>query len=247
MTPSSVPEKQTELTFEWREPRLRQRLRLLLYLGLAFLLHAVCFYVFQVVYPSSTIGLPVPMRVMVLSPDNAAAQDTLREVEDRLAGYGLGPGDRAETVSLDDYNNYQPSFAEYRPKLRDLPRGSVARLPLPGAFDQDALPPLRTGLQTRPPEAASDPIAPVVIFNGELASRKLMDSPELDKLFAKDHGTLATFSIGVNASGVVEYCLPEKDEFRVENLDALLRAMFRFRFDPLPGSGVVWGTATVEW
>jgi hypothetical protein len=247
MTPSPLTDQPLESTFEWREPRMRQRLRLLCFFLVAVVIHAGCFYVFQVVYPSSTRGIPVPMRLMVLSPNDPAAQDVLQEVEDRVVGYGLSPGDRAVTVSLE--NNYQPSFAGYRPKLRDLPQGSITRMPLPGAFDGDVLPPATStagGERRESVPGPHEPTEPLVVFGGALSDRIVTLLPKLGKLFAKNHGTLATFTVGVNRAGVVEYCLPE-EEFRADDLDALQSALIQFRFEPRSEGGIVWGTAIVEW
>ena len=240
------------LTFDWKESRFRQRLHLLFFVGIAFLIHAVCFYVFQVVYPSSTRGLPMPKRLVILNPDNPAAIEAIREVEDRLAGYGLGPGDRAETVSLSAFTLYEPSFAGYQPGLRDLPMSSLAQLPLPRSLEETTLPPVRIPIPVMPAEHAEDPAEPLVLIDGPLAARKVTDPAlhrKLSSHFAENHGTLCTFSIGVNAAGVIAYCFPDEEDFRVENLEQLQRTLMELRFTPVPDSGneITWGTLTVEW
>ena len=65
------------LLFGWDSPR-QQKAVLATFLVLSLVAHALCFYVFQIVYPTPVALLPPPARVTFIAPDSEEGQTLLR-------------------------------------------------------------------------------------------------------------------------------------------------------------------------
>ena len=75
------PELATEpLLFSWDSPR-RRRAAFLGFLALSLFAHAVCFYIFQVVYPPTVTLLPPPARVALITPASEEGRTLLRWID----------------------------------------------------------------------------------------------------------------------------------------------------------------------
>jgi hypothetical protein len=152
--------------------------------------------------------------------------------------------------------------------LKDLPIDVADRLPLPEALlGRSTLPPPE---QLPPPDRPPreplpiKPEQPALAFGGRIARRPLLRQPELGGIFDVDANAVTTFAIGVDAAGVVRYCMPDED-FQADQLEALRRAqsqsdqshadrlkelrqaLYQMRFVPESGVGLTWGFVTVEW
>ncbi|MGK0188849.1 MAG: hypothetical protein ACI9R3_004663 [Verrucomicrobiales bacterium] len=265
---NSATDPANGLTFEWQEKRHKQLARIAFYFVLAVVLHAGFFYVFKVVYPSSTQSLPLPARVMLLSEDDPAVRAVLAEVEDRTAAYSPYLGTDVGTVSLRKYTTYQPSFAEHQLELRDPPANVAKRLPLPNALGGAALLPKAESLPA-PSIVQPDnhlppgPRHPALTIGGHLAQRVLEHRPLLDRIFSASSDAVVTFALSVDEAGIVQSCLPD-DNLHSDQSEALRRAasqadlkalgrqLYQLRFNSVPGKGnpkddLTWGFVTVEW
>ncbi len=69
---SSAPTEGT-LLFHWDRPR-RRKVAIAGFLLASAMLHALCFYLFQVVYPPTISLLPPPAQVSVIAPTTAEAR-----------------------------------------------------------------------------------------------------------------------------------------------------------------------------
>src|SRR5207244_8729083 len=65
-----------DLLFHWEPPR-RRKLAIAGFLLASVALHALCFYIFQVVYPPVISLLPPPARVTVITPASEEARTFL--------------------------------------------------------------------------------------------------------------------------------------------------------------------------
>ncbi|MDA0811480.1 MAG: hypothetical protein O3C21_03670 [Verrucomicrobia bacterium] len=250
------------LTFEWADGRNRQRLRIAFFLIIALIVHAGFFYLFRVVYPTTRQSLPMPSRVLLLSENNLAMRALLAEVEDRTAAYDPSLGSTVGSAQLSDYTTYQPSFAGHELELKDPPVGVANRLPLPDAFAGPPLLPTPTKApllelprrQLLPP----GPTKPALAFGGDLAKRELVSTPDLAGIFSESSDVVATYTLAVDAAGIVQSCLPDQD-FQADQSEALRRAasqadlkalgqsLYQLRFKSTGGTGLTWGFTTVEW
>src|SRR5262249_61572486 len=74
--------------FTWDSPR-RQRTMLAAFLVLSLVAHALCFYVFQIVYPTPVALLPPPGRVTFIAPDSEEGGTQLRWIVQDDPAVGL--------------------------------------------------------------------------------------------------------------------------------------------------------------
>ena len=65
------------LLFSWDSPRQRKTM-LAAFLVLSLMAHALCFYVFQIVYPTPVALLPPPARVTFIAPDSEEGRTLLQ-------------------------------------------------------------------------------------------------------------------------------------------------------------------------
>src|SRR5580704_2692909 len=88
----------TSLLFNWAPPK-GKKLLLIGFLALSFLLHAVGFYLFKIIYPPAVTVLPPPARINLIAANSEEGRTLLRwiDAEDpALASATLRP---AETRS----------------------------------------------------------------------------------------------------------------------------------------------------
>src|SRR5678815_5383379 len=109
------------LLFSWDSPR-RRRTMLAAFLVLSLMAHALCFYVFQIVYPTPVALLPPPARVTFIAPDSEEGRTLLRwiDAEDPAVAFTthLEPGARFGALPKTDH---LPSYSTVDPVLKDLP------------------------------------------------------------------------------------------------------------------------------
>jgi hypothetical protein len=57
------------LIFSWDSPQGR-KITIAIFLALSVVGHALCFYIFQIVYPPTVALLPPPARLTLITPDS---------------------------------------------------------------------------------------------------------------------------------------------------------------------------------
>src|SRR5438067_10674392 len=118
MTPAIAP---SPLIFSWAPPRRRAR-TLIVFLIASIILHAACFYIFQIVYPQTVALLPAPARLSLISPDDSESIAFLRWVDAEDPALATttqrSPGNRA--IDLPKLQHI-PSYSTHEPKLKGLP------------------------------------------------------------------------------------------------------------------------------
>jgi hypothetical protein len=82
VTPRSASPTELGFTpiFNW-SPRRSRKLSLISFIVGSAVLHALCFYVFQVVYPPTIALLPPPARVNLITPETEEGRLLLRWIE----------------------------------------------------------------------------------------------------------------------------------------------------------------------
>src|SRR5438045_9660738 len=68
------------LLFSWEPPR-RRRAAITAFVALSLIAHALCFYIFQIVYPPTVSLLPPPARVSVITSNSEEGRTPLRWVD----------------------------------------------------------------------------------------------------------------------------------------------------------------------
>src|SRR5436305_12064361 len=154
------PDLATEpLLFSWDLPR-RRRAAFLAFLALSLLAHAVCFYIFQVVYPPAVTLLPPPARVALITPVSEEGHTLFRwiDAEDPAVAFTTHRPPEARLRALPKVEHV-PSYHAIEPVLKELPPFEVnSRTP-------DSQPPGAVPFMRQQNSSAAGPIATSVSFS----------------------------------------------------------------------------------
>jgi hypothetical protein len=247
MTTAVAP---SPLIFSWAPPR-RRASALIVFLIASIILHAACFYVFQIVYPPTVALLPAPARVSLISPDDSESIAFLRwvEAEDPALATTTQRPPGSKTVDLPKLQHI-PSYATHEPKLKSLPpttpdlsipsSAAIGPVRIPILSTAAIAPPVahKTSVQfSESADAFGTPTVPGFTFQ---ASR--IDAP-----------ANARFRVAIDTGGAMRFC------FLIESsgdpaLDEQGRSFLQLcRFTPkenTPPSDepiLVWSVATILW
>ena len=236
------------LIFRWDSPR-SEKLAITIFVALSLVAHALCFYIFQIVYPPIIALLPPPARISLVTPDSEEGRTLLRWID-------------AEDPAL--------AFTTRRPqetKLRALPKAE--HVPSYSAIEPTLknIPPLERDLRipsTQPPGAVhfarqktAPPLSVVktsVSFSNEL---KAFGAPILPApaFVASDEEMPETiqFRVAVSHFGEVRYCFPinSSGDPALDEQARMYIARCRFPQNTANAgkadSFLAWGTATITW
>jgi TonB family protein len=241
---SSYAQPQGNLLFHWERPRPR-RLAILGFVGASLGLHALCFYLFQVIYPPAISLLPPPARVSLIAPTSADARSFLNwlDAED--------PALASQTQRPAGAREYQlpklahvPSYSTMPPQLKELPpekteQAEPAAMP-PGPVQMTTVAPL-------PPPL----VAPSAIRFSESLGGRAVTTPALAfRASAREAPQTALFRVAVDGSGVVRFYLLEQSSGDAALNEQARDALARTRFAPaanLPNDKLTWATATINF
>jgi hypothetical protein len=243
------PELATEpLLFSWDSPRTKKA-ALLIFLALSLLAHAVCFYIFQVVYPPTVTLLPPPARVALITSSSEEGRTLLRwiDAEDPAVAFTTHRPPEARVRALPNVEHV-PSYHALEPTLKELPpfevnsRAPDSQPPGPAPF---------THQQGASPAAA---VPTSVSFSNELDRLGVATLPPLKFLASTAEAPEATrFRVAVGELGEIRYCFPINSSGDPE-LDEQARVyLARCRFSRRAPTGknsetpLIWGIATIEW
>lgn len=237
------PALEADLVFDWDLPR-RRKVAITGFLAASTVLHALCFYVFQIIYPPTVALLPPPARVSIIAPSSEEARALLRwiEAEDpALASTTQRAPDAKLFVvpklpHVPSYSGWQPALQEIPPLERDL---RVPSSQPPG--------PVRIARLEKqsPPKVART----VVTFSPEIQGLGQPSAPETSFAWSgREAPQSAQFRIAINERGEVQHCFlqtssgdPALDEQARHHL-ALSRFPHRQSH-----RGLIWATATIVW
>ncbi|MGI9172164.1 MAG: hypothetical protein ACR2F0_02500 [Chthoniobacterales bacterium] len=248
MTPGATSPAEYAPIFDWTSKRSR-KIPLAAFLFGSLLLHALCFYLFQIVYPVTVSLLPPPARVNLITVDTDDGRLLLRwvEAEDPALSSTTQRSPKAEAI-LPPEPGHVPSYAHHQPVLKQLPplqpdlRIPSAEPPGPVALPRPAPPApiglvkttLRFGLDDH---SLGAPVLPTLQFSA--AHR---EPPEA-----------AQFRIALSPAGDVRYCFLENSSGDTA-LDAQARhVLLRCRFPSIRNqqsaisNSLRWTTATFQW
>jgi outer membrane biosynthesis protein TonB len=243
-----LSENDPRFVFDWDRPG-RRKWTIAGFLFGSLLLHAFCFYMFQIIYPPAVALLPPPGRVSLIAPNSEEGRVLLRwlEAEDpALASTTQRPTD-GKPLPLPTIQ-HAPSYLTREPALKEIPAApSDLRLP-------SAQPP--AAVERPRPQTASAPkiVSTTLRFSPELEALGTVQSPEL-KFTASGHESpeVAQFRIAVNELGEVRSCFLEKSSGDAALDDQARKYLTLCRFPAIlhPPSSILaaltWGLVTVEW
>ena len=236
------------LLFSWDSPR-RRRTMLAAFLVLSLMAHALCFYVFQIVYPTPVALLPPPGRVTFIAPDSEEGRTLLRwiDAEDPAVAFTTHPAPGARLGAL-PRTEHLPSYSAVEPILKELPPLKPdLRIPSsqpPGAVHSIA----RTTTSTRGTPRT------YISFSKELDEFGTPTVPQ-SGFATSNEETPETlrFRVAVNDLGEIRYCFPINSSGDPALDEQARLQIVRSRFLPNrqiganPGSSLLWGMATIQW
>jgi len=241
-------ERDPGLIFVWDQPG-RRRLAITGFVVASVVLHALCFYIFQIIYPPAVALLPPPGRATVIAPNTEEGRVLLRwlEAEDPALASTTQPPAGGKSLAMPTIQ-HAPSYLARQPALREIPP-----LPLDPAVPS-AQPPAPVE-PPRPPIQMVAKISPTMVrLSPELETLGSLQRPEM-KFTASAHELpqAAQFRVAADENGAVRYCFitkPSGDAALDEQARQYL-ALCRFSAIRNPKSEVrdhfVWGIATIEW
>jgi hypothetical protein len=235
------------LLFSWESPR-GQKALLASFLVLSLGAHALCFYIFQIVYATPVAVLSPPARVTFISQDSDEGRTLLQwiDAEDPALAFTTVPPPGA-SVRAFPTAEHVPSYSALEPILKDLP-ALRPDLRIPSSQPPAAV---RSLSRKAAPAAASG--RTVISFSSELDQ---FGAPSLvqSRFVASNKETAEAlrFRVAVNQFGEIQYCFPINSSGDPALDEQAHLQLIRGRFasnrqmGEKPGA-LVWGTATIQW
>src|SRR5919201_5600636 len=170
---SSLSTESESLLFLWDSPRTKKA-AFLAFLVLSLLAHAVCFYIFQVVYPPTVTLLPPPARVALITPASEEGRTLLRwiDAEDPAVAFTTDRPPETRLRSLPKVEHV-PSYHAMEPTLKGLPPFEA------DAHAPDSQPPGPVPFARQESPPAAEPISTSVSFSDELEGLGAVTLPPL--------------------------------------------------------------------
>ena len=228
---------ETRFIFDWRKARWDYRLPVLI--AISLLGHILCFYLFHVIYPTTTSLLPPSAQITVLDPNSARDRSLLDWLEVNDPTTVSAPRFDPDLVSK-LVPRYKPSFSSLATELKPLDESENPPKGMPSIFSAAMLIPMRVQ-----PQATDSPemFPSQLDIASTLQQRPLVSSPSLPVVL-----TLAepsSFFIGVNPKGEVDF-LFLRTSSGSNSIDETAESFIRkLRFKPGPRRD--WGVVTIRW
>jgi hypothetical protein len=236
------------LLFSWDSPRQRKTMLAAL-LVLSLMAHALCFYVFQIVYPTPVALLPPPGRVTFIASDSEEGRTLLRwiDAEDPAVAFTTHPPPGARMAALPK-TEHLPSYSAVEPILKELP-------PLkPDLRIPSSQPPGAIHSITRTMASARGTLRTYISFSKELDEFGTPTVPQSGFLTSnQETPETLRFRVAVNDLGEIRYCFPinsSGDPALDEQASLQIirsRLSPKRRTDAKPSSSLIWGMATIQW
>ena len=236
------------LLFSWEPPR-RRKVAIIAFLAVSLIAHALCFYVFQIVYPPTVALLPPPARVSVIAPNSEEGRSLLRwiDAEDPALAFTTQRPPEARLRALPKVEHI-PSYRAAEPALKEVPPWALdLRIP-------SAQPPGPVPFVHRQTPPALGPAATSVSFSKELDA---FGAPSLPKAsFAASNyepPQTVRFRVAVSGSGEIRYCFPvnSSGDPALDEQARRYLALGRFSQSLITTEkayrSLAWGIATIEW
>jgi len=236
------------LLFSWDSPR-GEKLAITIFLALSLIAHALCFYIFQIVYPPTVALLPPPARVTLITPDSEEGRTLLRwiDAEDPALAFTTRRPQETKLRALPKAEHV-PSYSAIEPTLKNIP--PLERdLRIPSCQPPGAVHFARR--KTAPPISVAKTS---VSFSNELEAFGAPILPE--SAFAASNEEMPEtirFRVAVSKLGEVRYCFPinSSGDSALDEQARLYIARCRFPQNTAnagkPDAFLAWGIATIVW
>lgn len=236
-----------DLIFGWERPG-RGKWTIAGFVFGSLVVHALGFYLFQIVYPPAVALLPPPARVSLIAPSSEEGRLLLGwvDAEDPALASTTQPLPGGKSLVMPTIQ-HAPSYLTRQPALKELPP-APAPLRIPSARPPGPV----ASAQIRVEPIAS--ITPTVVrFSADLEALGSAQVPELKfTASSQESPQAAQFRIAVDGKGEVRHCFLQNSSGD-SGLDEQARKYLALsRFSPVENrtsteNDLTWGTATLEW
>jgi TonB family protein len=230
-------QQEVRFIFDWRKSQWNYRLPVLIAISLFG--HIFCFYIFRVVYPTTTNLLPPSAQVNVLDPDNPQDKSLLDWVEMNNPANVSAPGfDPRLIAQLTP--QYKPVYSSLSVDLKPSDSSGPREKGIPSIFSPETLLPMRS----RPMDTVSKRTFPSRLDIASTLQPRVPESlPELPTTSTLSEPT--SFFVGVNPAGQVDFVFLRQSSGSGQ-LDQQAKDFIRtMRFKP--ESRRDWGVITLHW
>src|SRR6266487_4573726 len=182
----------------------REGRSIIIFLTISLIAHALCFYVFQIVYPPTVALLPPPARVSVIAPDSEEGRTLLRwiDAEDPALAFTTQRPPEARLRALPAVEHI-PSYRAAEPALKEVPPLALD-LRIPSAQPLGAVP-----FVHREAAPAFGPAATSVSFSKELDTFGTPTLPKPSFAASNDEPPQTVrFRVAVSGNGEIRYSFP---------------------------------------
>lgn len=236
------------LLYSWDSPRQRKA-ALAVFLVLSLVAHAMCFYVFQIVYPTPVSLLPPPARVTFIASASEEGRTLLRwiDAEDPALAFTTHPPPGARLGALPTAEHV-PSYSALEPILKEIPALKPdLRIP-------SSRPPGAVRAFSRKTVSAGGTARTFISFSKELDQFGAPSLPQLHFAASNEEAPEALrFRVAVNEFGEIRYCFPINSSGDPALDEQGRLQVVRSRLSSNVGiaakrsSLLVWGIATIQW
>lgn len=248
MRPHAVAEVDFTPLFDWSPPR-RRKLSIVSFIAASTALHALCFYVFQIIYPPTVALPPPPARVNLITAASEEGRVLLRwiEAEDPALSSTTQRPPGAALVAPPS-TNHVPSYTKWQPALRQVP-------------------PLQPDLQipsVRPPgpvpmrrETLPQPAAVITSALHFAAEAEALGAPTIPPLHftasRREPPQSAEFRVAISNDGAVRHSFLERSSGDAALDEQARHAIALSRFPEIRNrkatteNDLFWTTAMIEW
>ncbi len=241
----SHPAAPGDLLFRW-EPQRQRKLAIGGFLFASALLHALCFYLFQVVYPPAIALLPPPAQVSVIAPTSPEARSFLSwlDAEDPALASQTQRSPEARAFQLPKLAHI-PSYQAVPPRLKEMPiRRADEVIP-------SAMPPAPVPLAPAAAPGSSAPAPSILLFADGLDDLSVTHPALKFIASTRDAPESARFRIAVDSLGAVRYVFLEQSsgDTSLDEQARFFLALSRFAMEKKsrPSGPLIWSTATVQF
>ena len=236
-------------TFDW-VARAKRPFWIAAFCLLSLLGHALCFYLFSVVYPPQKRELLNALEVTVLDSSNPQSQSFLKHINDRFIALDqdITAGVLGQDLS-DTAVRFEPFFENHSSQFKTIPPFSSENS---GRFFPSGslyLPPPNGRKFKGPNNLGVDEVKPVVTLIWDKEKRSTISPFDwIDKNKINIPNGIDSFNIhiGVDRFGRVVHLLPERSLGK-EIDKAIIRSIRSMRFSSVSVEEITWAVVTINW
>jgi hypothetical protein len=223
--------------FDWRKNRWDYRLPVLI--AISLFVHIFCFYIFRVVYPTTTSLLPPSAQVTVLDPKRPQDKSLLDWVAMNDPANVSAPTFDPQVIEKVT-PRYKPIYSTLSAELKRSDSSKTEELGIPSLFSAENLFPMRA--QPRE-EAAPETFSSRLEIASSLQARAPQPLPPLPSSSALSEPT--SIFVGVSPGGEADYVFLTQSSGN-DPLDQKAEDFIRtVKFKP--DARRSWGVVTLHW